>query len=424
MENLITLFKVLPTCRSERDIFFSLNTFFDNSNDGEKLLFKKYLDPNSVSNVGQATISLVNRLLEGKVRNDLSTNIIYSKKLNEVYDTLADRVLTGDAATTFLMTSMLNMPEAISNVFITILLKSPIGLSYKTVNKFYKKYYKGNFISIFEVQKANQYQRDKSYKPAFYYGTAKLDGLRCYYNRKLDNLFTRNNKPHNGFDEIREACKFICDKHNLAYIDGELYTDKHNFEKLNGVIRAYESSLKESVNFVVFAVIPNDTDTVLSSFTSTEMYNIMEAIDTYVLDLTNKVQMLKHIKISNNFEDISRYTVECVSRGFEGAMLRDPYIFYDFKRSNALLKVKLFTEDDFEIIDCFEGTGKYTGMLGGFFVRKGEVSSKVGTGFTDEERDFFWRTRDSLIGKIVNVKYMSLTDSGKSLRHPVFLKFK
>ena len=67
-------------------------------------------------------------------------------------------------------------------------------------------------------------------------------------------------------------------------------------------------------------------------------------------------------------------------------------------------------------------------MLGGFYVEKTVenqlVKSKVGSGFTNDERGFYWDIRDTLIGRIVEIKYQELTDDGSSLRFPVFSKLK
>ena len=46
-----------------------------------------------------------------------------------------------------------------------------------------------------------------------------------------------------------------------------------------------------------------------------------------------------------------------------------------------------------------------------------------GTGFTDKDRTTLWNTRDSLIGKIVEVEAMEMTVAGK-FRHPRFIRIR
>jgi ATP-dependent DNA ligase len=67
-------------------------------------------------------------------------------------------------------------------------------------------------------------------------------------------------------------------------------------------------------------------------------------------------------------------------------------------------------ECDLEIIAVEEGTGKYAGKLGAVVCATRSEDGKrltvsVGSGFNDAHRDNLWSIRDSLIGKIVAVKY-------------------
>lgn len=414
MKNLSKLFLILNYTPTEVGKFVALSDFFINADDNEKKLFKEYLNPDSVSFIGEATLDKINC---GSTQND----VLESGVVLEAYNNMKNGFYTGHDAIRYLSTIFSGLSESSKHAFEIVLVKRPIGLSYKTVNKFYKKTYNTDFISVFNIQLANKYERTKRYEAPFFYASAKLDGLRCYYSKQKNGLFTRSNKPHKGFEEISQVCKALCEEYSLAIIDGELYTDAENFEKLNGVIRKADSILKDRVNLVIFAVVPFDK----SNYDTADMVETMNKMSKWLERMSVvKVSILDNFVVQNNYKDIQEKTYSLVEKGFEGLMLRNPYSFYDFKRSNNLLKVKLFQEDDFEIVDCFEGKGKYVGMLGGFRVKKGDIVSEVGTGFTDEERDFFWATRDTLIGKIVNVKYFSLTDSGKSLRHPVFLKFK
>jgi DNA ligase-1 len=50
-------------------------------------------------------------------------------------------------------------------------------------------------------------------------------------------------------------------------------------------------------------------------------------------------------------------------------MLRDPKSFYENKRSNSLLKVKTFYDDEATVLGYTEGTGRCQGMVGALKVR-------------------------------------------------------
>ena len=99
---------------------------------------------------------------------------------------------------------------------------------------------------------------------------------------------------------------------------------------------------------------------------------------------------------------------------------------YKTKRHAGLLKVKEFYTDDLLVTGVYEGEkgSKYEGLLGGVYVDyKGNVV-KVGSGFSDKEREEFFNDKDLIIGKVIEVQYFEETenqkDDGLSLRFPTY----
>jgi DNA ligase-1 len=58
----------------------------------------------------------------------------------------------------------------------------------------------------------------------------------------------------------------------------------------------------------------------------------------------------------------------------------------------------------------------------------GHIEAKVGSGYSEEERNRFWNIKDELIGRTISVQYFEQTENTsthiKSLRFPVFLELK
>ncbi len=102
---------------------------------------------------------------------------------------------------------------------------------------------------------------------------------------------------------------------------------------------------------------------------------------------------------------IQGYLQSMVEDGYEGLVLR---------QGDKWLKVKPKETYDVLVTGQVEGTGKYKGKLGAFET----VMGKVGTGFTDEQREEFWNIRRPTI---IEVECMSLTKNGK-FRHPRFVR--
>jgi len=114
------------------------------------------------------------------------------------------------------------------------------------------------------------------------------------------------------------------------------------------------------------------------------------------------------------------------TNSYEGLIVRHKQHTY----FNKLYKLKTEIEDDFVILDRYEGTGKYAGMLGGFSV--GQVSPcgnltkvmDVGGGFSDKQRkEYFEIPFMELSRRVVLVKGKARFDSG-ALRHPCFVRIR
>lgn len=95
---------------------------------------------------------------------------------------------------------------------------------------------------------------------------------------------------------------------------------------------------------------------------------------------------------------------------------RNNYEGIIIKTNKYLYKVKEKSTEDVKVLAIQMGTGKYQGKMGALITPKG----KVGTGFTDKEREELLNIE---IGSIIEVESMGLTPSGK-FRHPRFLRLR
>jgi DNA ligase-1 len=109
--------------------------------------------------------------------------------------------------------------------------------------------------------------------------------------------------------------------------------------------------------------------------------------------------------------------------GFEGAVVKPYDYVYKGTRSYDWMKMKDVLSADLEVVGSFEGEGKYVGMLGGIIVDFRGTEVRVGSGFSDRTRESLWEIREYLPGRIAEVLYMEVTDTG-SLRHPRFVTFR
>jgi DNA ligase-1 len=96
------------------------------------------------------------------------------------------------------------------------------------------------------------------------------------------------------------------------------------------------------------------------------------------------------------------------SKGGEGLILRKPRSLYITGRSYDMLKVKSFDDDEATVIQYFKGKGRNAARMGSVLVEmKNGIRFKIGTGFTDEERN-----NPPPIGSIITFKYFGFTKNG------------
>ena len=113
-------------------------------------------------------------------------------------------------------------------------------------------------------------------------------------------------------------------------------------------------------------------------------------------------------------------------------MIKDPESFYECKRSTTWLKLKPVIEISLKVISFEEGSGRNVGKLGAL-IAEGEDNGKyfrlnIGSGFSDEQRDIYWKKKELLIGQIIEIRADSISKSQDgdywSLRFPRFKCFR
>jgi hypothetical protein len=188
-------------------------------------------------------------------------------------------------------------------------------------------------------------QKKKVIYPAFC--QKKLDGMRMLYNTTTGKITTRQGKE---YSVIKESGKLYEELQKLPIgliLDGELYTNKLNFETL-GVLRKTKKLTKEE----------------LDNLQKIE-YHIYDIIDTKLifkernkkikeLLYPNKYEKLIYVEtlLVKNEEEIKNYHLKFLEEGFEGTMIRNKDSLYKEKcRSSDLLKYKDFQDAEFKIID-------------------------------------------------------------------------
>lgn len=230
----------------------------------------------------------------------------------------------------------------------------------------------------------------------------KLDGIRAYFDVEKNKLFSRNNK------EINAPQAWLDELESLGLsVDGELFMGRGKFQDCIKIVRKTvnpDYAAWSQISFQIF-----DIRDPTQNFQ--ERYNkLCETIPPDHPFLQKVKQTI--IQPTTNVEQILNTVVQ--NKG-EGLMVRSLNQYYEHKRSHSILKLKTFKQAEGIITELVPGKGKHKGRMGAVMVRNGDKVFKVGSGFSDKQRD-----NPPVLGSIITYQYFESTDSGLP-RFPTFI---
>jgi DNA ligase-1 len=254
----------------------------------------------------------------------------------------------------------------------------------------------------------------------------KLDGMRCLAVIDEDggvSLWSRTRRRILSCDHIAEKVSYIAQKKGWSnlVLDGEIYV--HKGIKSAGEIVDEENrfDLPEETNFEkLMSAARKEYATVDSLALQYHVYDViaeesfevrLDSIADIVL-LGGKIVHLVEAEIAENKEDILRIHGHYTKDGYEGAMVRSLDRGYESKRSDQLLKLKKFLDEEFEIVGMEEGRGKLAGHCGAFVCKLGKETFKVKMSGSTSKLKWYWNNQKFCIGKMLTVKFQEKTAYG------------
>lgn len=331
---------------------------------------------------------------------------------------LQARRLTGNAAHNEILNVSAHLNEQQQYVLTRILEKDlRCGLAVKSVNAVFP-----GLIPMFEVQLAHPINWDKVEYPCLV--EKKLDGLRCFafvVNREVS-YYSRNGKVFENFGCFDKELVVISGGKNMVF-DGEVIGDSGNsFKGVTTKVRKKGGVDSSELRYHVFDVL-SLVDFRKQKCTVTQIDRTNELKEMFSVAEDRETANVKLVmgKVCSDEKGIQAYYEACVAKGLEGVIVKNLKAPYQYKRTYDWGKIKPTDTLDLVIKKCVEGKGKYEGMLGALVVDNDGTEVNVGGGFSDEQRAVFWKNRKKMAGKIIEVKYDSVTEGG-SLRFPRFVR--
>lgn len=260
---------------------------------------------------------------------------------------------------------------------------------------------------------ANKYGDVKKHKFP-YIAQPKLNGVRCQILYDLDKeqvvLNSRGGKSYIIPHIINQVTPFMLLNQNLV-LDGELYLHGKSLQEINGAANK-ETDAPTWLEFHMYDCyeLPNPKKTLRERLAHLRVcYEV----------LTGQFNATSIFRVrSVNVENLASAQIRhdyCVNEGYEGLMLKDPDSLYEISfRTNAMLKMKEFEDEEFEIVHCEVDLN--VGIGESFvFVLQNNINDAVfrarPMGSITEKEGWYANIRN-LVGKKCTVRFQERTKDG------------
>lgn len=370
------------------------------------------------------------------LKRDLTTEGLFvGKKYDNLWsllDDLSNRVITGHnaiiAVQQFLKQETKDRQELILNIIDKDL---KCGLSEVTINKVC-----GNIIKTYNVALADKFNPKKHILDSNWIIERKLDGVRCNVINKngVIKCYSRQGK------EITTLGKLVNELQGKlpdnTVLDGEVcLVDENGLESFQGIMKEIKRKDHTIENPLLIAFDMLTLEEFENKKGTTKYFDrLMNLWNWYILQWCNTQEKIaKYLSML----DYDRYSPEALERwnqkvkenNWEGLMFRKD-VGYEGKRTQNLLKYKMFNDAEYKVIAVEEGdaqeliNGKMVKIkcVGNLVIEHKGNKVGVGTGLSLAQRKRWYEHPEEIVGKIVTIKFFEETqnqDGSWSLRFPV-----
>jgi DNA ligase-1 len=291
-------------------------------------------------------------------------------------------------------------------------------------------------VNVFKCMLAHKFE-EKRLKQPYYYIERKIDGNRAlaWVSTALKEVrfFSRTGHPITSLDHFKPELLELAMGTDSPGVVFDCEAAGTEFNESSGQIRQQGGSA-QGIKLHIFDVLEPDvfkgTPSPAYEARKKRLAKLFENAALYAPTLHNLLYVHEY-KVIESIDAWAHYE-QFRREGYEGAILKDPFALYELKRSYAWMKMKDIIDVDLQIVDIYEGEGKYKDMMGGFVCVDPSTGqeTRVGGGWDDSQRSKYWEGwwatdphGSMLKGKFIEVHAHEYTPEGK-LRHPRFIRWR
>tara|TARA_R110000803_G_scaffold62251_2_gene122495 strand:- start:170 stop:1432 length:1263 start_codon:yes stop_codon:yes gene_type:complete len=364
-----------------------------------------------------------------KKRKDLVAETCDYLDLFDLLEDLNGRVITGHDAISQVNAYIRDNPENEELVHLILDRNLKIRASEKLINRACD-----NLIPTFDVALAASYDEKMEKKVDFerqsWMVSRKLDGVRCLMivdeNGKATS-WARSGKQFQTLQKVEEEIESLGMK--SVVFDGEMCILDENgdedFQNCMKQIRRKDHTITNG-QYQTFDLI--DLPDFQQGTSDDTFFTRLGRLRDVVGDDAKMISVLHQEQISDN-DHFQEWRQRSQDADWEGLMLRLD-VPYKGKRSKDILKVKLMHDAEYRVKDTAFGPFRYVvsgreveeEMLSAVMIEHRGNTVRVGSGFTIEQRQHYFKHPEDIVGKIITTQYFEETKSQQgtfSLRFPV-----
>jgi DNA ligase-1 len=291
-------------------------------------------------------------------------------------------------------------------------------------------------VPTFKVALANSYDKQKGkvdFNEQTWFASQKLDGVRCLAmvdeNGKC-NFYSRQGKTFETLDTLRKEIESL-DLCNMVF-DGEVcIVDENGVEDFQGImkeIKRKDHTIKNPKYKIFDYIMLEEFDNQHSERNLSDRLTCFNMVYNFKGKHLKCIDVLEQWKVRSeeHFQELAEVATK---NNWEGLILRKD-CEYKGKRSNDLLKVKKFFDEEYVVKGVensihriiIGGIEAEVEMLSNVIIEHRGCDVGVGSGFSQEERKMYFKNPELIIGKTITVQYFEETlnqDGCHSLRFPV-----